>query len=206
MQWYDKYVLPFLVHQVCRHRVIASQRQMVVPLATGNVIEIGAGSGLNLPYYNPEHVSKVTAVEPSRELWAKLDLDVSRLKFPVEYLPACAEEIPLPSGQYHTILSTFTLCTIRNIELAFAEMRRLLFPGGKLVFCDHGLSPEPPVYKWQHRITPLWKSVSGGCHLNRDIPAIITNNGFSLQQINTRYLPGWKPATYIFWGVATLKP
>ena len=178
------------------------QREKVVPLAQGCVLEIGVGSGLNLPYYDAGKVSKVIGLDPSPEMTRKAVRAARLAHVDVEFIEAPAESIPLASASVDTALVTYALCTIPQTAPALREIARVLRPGGRLVFCEHGLAPDASVRKWQQRITPLWKRIGGGCHLDRDIPALIEQGGFRITAMETMYLPGWRPATFNYWGVA----
>lgn len=203
MGWYNKYLLPYLVDSICRHQIVTDQRLKVVPHATGKVLEIGAGSGLNLPLYNPKEVTAVIELEPSFEIWNKCTVDLDQLAFPVQYIQCSAEQLPFEQDTFDSVVSTFTLCSIPDINRALREINRVLKPTGSFFFSEHGLSPHPPVFQWQQRLNPIWKTFSGGCQLNRNIPEVLIENGFRIEQMETLYLPGWKPATYNFWGKAT---
>ena len=179
------------------------QRQKVVPLATGRVLEVGIGSGLNLAFYDPASVSEVVGVDPSKEMVA-LATDAARAApFPVEFVTAGAEEMPLETGSFDSLVLTYTLCTISDVESALREMARVLKPGGSLLFCEHGLAPDAAVRRWQNGVDPVWRRLGGGCHLNRDIPELIRNGGFAIDEIETMYLPGWRPASFNYWGSAS---
>ena len=178
------------------------QRAKIVPLAAGRVLEIGIGSGLNLPYYATGKVSHLWGLDPSPESWALAASEARKAPFPVEFLAASAESIPLEAASVDAIVMTYTLCSIPDVAPATAEMRRVLRPGGRVLFVEHGLAPDPSVRKWQDRLTPLWKKVGGGCHLNRDIPAILSAAGFRIIALDTMYLPGWRPAMFNLWGEA----
>lgn len=199
---YDRHVLPHLVHFACSLKPIRRQREKVVPLAQGRVLEIGIGSGLNLPYYDRGKISRLFGLEPSPEMTHKARRAAHAAGIDVEFINARAESVPLDSRSIDTVLMTYTLCTIPQAEAALREMGRVLRPGGKLLFCEHGLAPDESVRKWQNRITPLWKRFAGGCHLNRDIPALLAQGGFRVADMSTMYLPGWRPATFNYWGVA----
>jgi len=200
--FYSRHVLPHLVHLACSLKPIRRQREKVVPLARGRVLEIGVGSGLNLAYYDPGKVSQVFGLDPSAEMIAKAKRAARSSRLGIEFLNAPAESIPLQSRSVDTVLVTYSLCTIAETEPALQEMSRVLKPGGRLVFCEHGLAPDASVRKWQDRITPLWKRFAGGCHLNRDIPALIERGGCRIEKMETMYLPGWRPATFNYWGSA----
>ncbi len=169
------------------------------------MLEIGFGSGLNLAFYQADRVERVWGLEPSGKM---LDLARQRKEntsLEVEFLQTGAEEIPLEAHSVDTILTTFTLCTIADLETAFSEMRRVLKPGGQLLFCEHGKAPDAAVRRWQDFLQPAWKLCGGGCHLNRDIPHLLREGGFSIQQLDARYIPGWKPASFHFRGRARLR-
>jgi ubiquinone/menaquinone biosynthesis C-methylase UbiE len=202
MSAYSELVLPHVVHFVCGLKPIMRQREKIVPLAQGRVLEVGVGSGLNLPYYDAGKVSKVIGLDPSPEMTRKAERNASRAQIDVEFINAPAESIPLASASLDTALVTYALCTIPDTAPALREIARVLRPGGRLLFCEHGLAPDANVRKWQDRFTPLWKFLGGGCHLNRDIPALIEQGGFRIASMDTMYLPGWKPATFNYWGVA----
>jgi ubiquinone/menaquinone biosynthesis C-methylase UbiE len=202
MGLYNRYILPRLINKICAVRPTMRQRQKVVPLASGNVLEIGIGSGLNLPLYDATRVGKVWGLEPATEMWALAAKRVAESPVPVEFLEAGAEAIPLGDAIADTIMLTYALCTIPEPETALEEMRRVLKPEGQLIFCEHGAAPDPSVYKWQKRVDPLWSRLAGGCHLSREIPGMLEAAGFKLHSLDTIYLPGWRPATFNYWGSA----
>lgn len=202
MGLYSRYILPRLVHFTCGLEPAMRQREKVVPRAAGRVLEIGIGSGLNLPYYDAERVSRVWGLEPTPEMARMAEEAAAELDLEVELLEHPAEEIPLDDGSADTVVMTYTLCTIPEPEEALGEIRRVLRCEGSLLFCEHGAAPDAGVRRWQRRITPLWKHLAGGCHLDRDIPALIESAGFSIEDLETMYLPGWRPATFNYWGRA----
>jgi ubiquinone/menaquinone biosynthesis C-methylase UbiE len=200
---YDRYLLPHIIHRVCRIGMAEEQRQILVPQARGEVLEIGIGSGHNLPFYDPEKVEHIIGIDPAEELWALREHPFPAIPF--EYLPASAEDIPAESDSFDTVLITYTMCSIPDLPKALQEIRRVLKPSGQLLFCEHGKAPDPGVARWQDRITPVWKEFGGGCHLNRDIPRLLVEAGFHIVELDTRYFPGWKPATYNFRGIAQIR-
>lgn len=204
MGLYDKYILPKVIDWACKQKPSMRQREKVIPLATGNVLEIGIGSGLNLPFYNAPNIQHLTAIDPSRELWDKNIIDTNKLDFEFDFFEAIAENIPADNNYFDSVVTTYTMCTIPDTNKAFKEIRRVLKPGGQLIFCEHGKAPDKAVQKWQNFINPVWKKFGGGCNLNRDIPIIIRNNGFKISKIETMYIPGWKPASFNFWDTAKL--
>lgn len=202
MGLYERFLLPKVVHLTCSSKPIRYQRRKVVPLAKGRVLEIGIGSGLNLPYYDPSKVEMIWGLEPSRQMRAMAEKRVSDAPFKVEFIGLSDDEIPLESDSVDTVLVTYTLCTIPDVVPALEGMRRVLKPGGELIFSEHGLAPDENVRRWQDRINPIWKRLGGGCNLNRPIPSLIEQGGFKIRNIETMYIPGWKPASFNYWGTA----
>jgi len=204
MGFYNKFILPKAIHWACSQKPSMLQREKIIPLATGNVLEIGVGSGLNLPYYT-NNVKGLTAIDPSEDLWKKNNINVEKLFFDLEFIKAQAENIPLANNSFDTVVVTYTMCTIPDLNKAFSEIKRVLKPTGKLLFCEHGKAPEKGIQKYQTIINPFWKRIGGGCNLNRDIPILIEKNGFTIEKLETMYLPGWKPASFNYWGIAKIK-
>ena len=199
---YQKYLLPRIVHFTCGLKPTMKQREKIVPLAEGRVLEIGIGSGLNLPFYTPGKVKHLWGLDPSPEMWALTPKKLGILDFDVEFIEAPAEDIPLDDGSADTVLITYTLCTIPDVHSALEEARRVLKSDGSFVFCEHGLAPDESVRRWQNRLNPLWKRVGGGCNLNRPIPELIEQAGFRIRSMDTMYISGWKPASFNYWGTA----
>lgn len=204
--WYDKHVLPRLIQLACGLKPIMRQREKVVPLARGRVLEIGVGSGLNLPYYDARGVSKVYGLDPSPEMIALARRAARAVPFELELLNASAGGVPLADRSVDTVLVTYTLCSIAEAIPALREMRRVLQPGGRLIFCEHGAAPDARVRWWQDAVTPVWARFAGGCRLNRDIPGLLAAAGFAIESLETAYLPGWRPANFNYRGVATISP
>jgi len=204
MGFYDKYILPHFLNCACGSKPILYQREKVVPMAEGLVLEVGIGSGLNIPFYDSSKVDKILGLDPSEEL-NRMALKVAADKgIPVEFILGGAEAIPLPDNHVDTVLVTYTMCTIPEVATANKEILRVLKPQGKMIFCEHGLAPDANVSKWQNRIDPYWGKIAGGCHLNRDIPQLIRSAGFNIQSMEQMYLPSTpKFAGYNYWGVAT---
>jgi ubiquinone/menaquinone biosynthesis C-methylase UbiE len=199
---YERFVLPRAVHRVCSSGAIAKRRAVVVPWALGRVVEVGVGSGLNLPFYVPGSVENVFGVDPSVELLAMAVGRAQAAPVSVTLVPSCAEDIPLASSWADTVLVTYALCTIPRVEAALREMHRVLAPGGALVFCEHGMAPDAEVRRVQDRANGLWRLVGGGCNLNRPIPMLIRQGGFEIVSLEERYVPGWKPVSYTYLGRA----
>ncbi|MDB5395726.1 MAG: methyltransferase [Rhodospirillales bacterium] len=180
-------------------------RQRVGQAAEGRILEIGIGPGLNLPFYGP-NVSAVIGIDPSPELLAMAARRRAALPPPtlqVELIEGSSEALPLDDGSIDTVVTTWTLCTIPGAARALGEMRRVLKPGGQLLFVEHGRAPDPGVVRWQDGLTPVWKHFTGGCHLNRKIDALIGDSGFTISTLHNEYLPGPRPMTYMYEGRAT---
>jgi len=205
MGLYNKYILPKVIDWACKQEPTMRQREKVIPLATGKVLEIGIGSGLNLPIYNGENVNHLTAIDPSKEMWDENVNNTEKLEYGFDFIEAFAEKIPVDNNSFDTVVTTYTLCTIPDLNKAFEEIRRVIKPSGKLVFCEHGKAPDKAIQNWQNIINPIAKRIAGGCHWNRDIPLIITSNGFKIDNMDTMYIPGWKPGSFNYWGTAKLE-
>ena len=203
MSFYDKYILPSFLNCACGSKPIKYQRSKVVPMAEGVVLEVGIGSGLNIPYYDSTKISAIIGLDPSEELNNMAKKVVADKSLEVDFILGSAEAIPLPDNHVDSVLVTYTMCTIPDALSANKEMRRVLKPGGKMIFCEHGLAPDEGVAKWQARIDPYWGKIAGGCHLNRNIPALITEAGFKIESMEQMYLPSTpRFAGYNYWGTA----
>jgi ubiquinone/menaquinone biosynthesis C-methylase UbiE len=203
MSFYDDKVLPHIIHLACGTPEILKQREKIVPQAEGHILEVGMGSGINIAYYDPSKVKKVWGLEPSHGMREKARTRVEAAPFDLEWLDLPGEEIPLDTNSVDTIVLTYTLCTIPDWLSAVKQMRRVLKPGGKLLFSEHGKAPDAAIKKWQDRINPAWKFISGGCHLNRNIPELLTQGGFTLKQVETQYMPKTpRVVGFTYWGHA----
>ncbi len=202
MGFYDRHILPHVIDCACGMGDIMKARSKIVPRARGKVLEIGIGSGLNLQFYDPTRVEHIFGVDPSAEIQRKAQRRAAAIGIPVDTVPLVIEQIGAADASYDTVVCTFTLCTIPDPIPALREMRRVLKRGGELLFCEHGRAPDAHVRRWQTRLTPLWKPIAGGCHLDRDIPALIEAGGFNIRELETRYLRGPKPMTYVYSGIA----
>jgi ubiquinone/menaquinone biosynthesis C-methylase UbiE len=204
MGFYDRHILPRLLNAAMSSKPITYQRKKVVPRAEGRVLEIGFGAGHNLPFYNPSKVSYIWALEPAAEMRARAAERVAANRIPMEFLDLPGEQIPLPDGEADTVLVTYTLCTIPDVHRALGEMRRVMKPTGRMIFCEHGEAPDAKVKRWQERLTPAWKAIGGGCHPGRAIPLLIREAGFRVEKMETMYLPGTpRFAGFNYWGNAT---
>ena len=205
MGFYAKYILPRVVHFTCSMKPVSHQRRKVVPQAEGLVLEIGIGTGLNLPYYDARRVTKVLGLDPALEMTRIAEKAVAAVPFTVEFIGLPGEEIPLDDATVDTVLTTYTLCSIADTQAALRQMVRVLKPGGRLIFCEHGVAPDAGVRRWQDRLNPLWKRLGGGCQLNRNIPDLIQDGGFRIVDLQAQYIPGWRPGSFNYWGTATAK-
>lgn len=201
MSLYRRLILPPLLHLAMRQELLTPFRRRVIGAAEGSVLEIGIGSGLNLPLYGSS-VRSVIGLEPSAELLRMARPRATSAAVPVELLEASAEALPLERASVDTVVTTWTLCTIPDARASLAEVRRVLKPGGRLLFVEHGRAPEPGVARWQDRLDPLWRRVAGGCHLNRRIDALIAGSGFTVEAMENTRLPGPRTHTFLYEGWA----
>lgn len=203
--FYDRYILPHVIGCACGASPIMHQRKKVVPNAAGEVLELGIGGGKNLAFYDPQKVAKVTGVDPSPELRAMAQKADRPAGLAVSVEAGAAEALPFSDASFDTVVATFTLCSVSDPARALAEAKRVLKPGGRFLFCEHGLAPDAGVAKWQRRIEPVWKAIAGGCHLTRPVASAIGAAGFRLGSVETMYLPnsprfaGWNE-----WGWAEI--
>lgn len=202
MPFYRDHIYPRLVSALGDPKPIQEVRQRMIPLAQGEVLEIGVGPGVNFVLYDPKKVSKVYALEPNPGM-IRLAEQHRRTELNVEFLDLPGERIPLGDGSVDTVVSTFTLCTIPGVADAIRGIGRVLRPGGQFLFFEHGLSPDIRVRRWQERTEPLFQWAFEGCHVTRDIPALIKEGGFRVERMETGYLARFpKSGSYCFWGVA----
>jgi ubiquinone/menaquinone biosynthesis C-methylase UbiE len=202
MNLYDRYLLPHLINLACGMKPIMRERAGLIPAAKGRVLELGIGTGLNLPYYDPSKVKVIVGVDPAAAMHPMARRRAAALQIPVETVPLVVEQIDAPAASFDTVVITFTLCTIPDPVSALREVRRVLKADGELLFCEHGRAPEISVQRWQDRLTPLWKPLAGGCHLNRDPRALLTEGGFKLHRLDMHYIPGPRPMTFLYCGSA----
>src|SRR5262249_4971009 len=197
------HVYPHLVSTLGNLKPVQEIRQRIVPMAQGTVLEIGVGSGVNFMYYNPARVTKLYALEPNPGMVRLAEEQRSRTKLDVEFLDLPGERIPLQDSAVDTVVSTFTFCTIPGVVEAIRGIGRVLRPGGRLLFFEHGRSPDPHVRRWQERWEPILYRVFAGCHLTRDISALISEGGLRIEQVETAYLAKFpKSWSYCWWGTA----
>ncbi|MCL7944611.1 class I SAM-dependent methyltransferase [Marinobacter sp. ATCH36] len=206
MSFYEDRILPHIIDRACSMGQVMKLRSQVVPHAKGRVLEVGMGSAINMEFYDPEQVEMIYGLEPSDGMRRKARPNLARSPIKVEWLDLPGEQIPLQDHSVDTVLLTFTLCTIPDWHAALLQMWRVLKPGGELLFLEHGESPHDNTRKWQHRITPGWKKLAGGCHLNRHIADLIRHAGFEILELENLYIPkAPKIAGYIYKGRA-VKP
>ena len=201
MGFYENRILPCLVHLSMRQETFSAYRRRVVASAQGRVLEIGVGSGLNLPFY-ADAASPILGLDPSPRLLAMARHIHPTGAGSTELIEGSAEALPLEDKSIDTVVTTWTLCTIPDVVAALREMRRVLKPSGELLFVEHGRSPDARVRRWQDRLTPVWKRIGGGCHLNRPIRELLEQSGFRIERIETGYMRGPKPMTFMYEGRA----
>ncbi len=201
MGFYARHVLPCLLHAAMRQEVLLPFRTRVAGAAEGRVLEIGIGSGLNLPFYGTG-VLEVIGVDPSPALLSRASAAAGRCRAPVTLVAGSAEALALDDRSFDTVVTTWSLCTIPDPGQALAEVRRVLRPGGVLLFVEHGRAPEPGVARWQDRLDPIWTRIAGGCHLNRAMDVLLRNAGFRLDALSTTTVPGPRTHTFLFEGRA----
>ncbi|WP_114947586.1 class I SAM-dependent methyltransferase [Microvirga calopogonii] len=201
MGFYNDVVLPRLIDRSMRNKELAKYRRRIAGAAHGRVLEVGIGSGLNLPFYGSS-VTEIIGLEPSQSLIEMASQRAKASDRPISFLAASAEAIPLDTGSVDAVVTTWTMCSIPDARAALAEMRRVLRPGGDLLFVEHGRAPDPWVIRFQDWLTPVWRPLAGGCHLNRPMADLITGAGFRMQDLWTGYAPGPKPFTFLYEGRA----
>lgn len=199
---YDRYLLPYLIDCACGMKAVQRERAALIPRAQGRVLEVGIGTGRNLPFYDRSKLGSLCGIDPAAQMHHLAHRRAAAAGIAVQLLDLPAEKIPAADASFDTVVSTFTLCTIPDAVAALREMRRVLRPGARLLFCEHGLAPDEGVRRWQRRLTPLWKPLAGGCHLDRDITGLLEATGFRSDDLQRRYLPGPRAMTYVYSGSA----
>lgn len=201
--FYERHIVPRLIACACAAPAIMKQRAKIVPLAQGRVLELGIGGGLNLAFYDPSQVTVIHGVDPSEGLRDRARAAPRAPGLSVEVTSGRAESLPYEDYSFDSVVCTFTLCSVHSPGAALEEARRVLKPGGRFLFCEHGLAPDAGVARWQRWIEPVWKPLGGGCHLTRPVASAVAENGFKIDWVETMYLPG---APKVFgwneWGVA----
>jgi len=201
MGFYDDVLLPRLCDLGMRSRQLRPYRERTVTAAEGRILEVGIGSGLNLPFYSPA-AREIVGLEPSSRMVAMARRKANKAGSPVTFVEGSADAIPLENESVDTVVTTWTLCSIPRVGMALGEMRRVLRRDGRLLFVEHGLAPDERVRKWQHRLTPAWRRFNGGCHLDRPIQRLIEEAGFHLERLETGYTRGPKALSFIYEGAA----
>jgi ubiquinone/menaquinone biosynthesis C-methylase UbiE len=201
MGFYQDQIVPVLINLTMRRRDLAAYRSRVIPAANGRVLEIGIGSGFNLPFYSRD-VERLVGLDPSPKLLSMVRRNLRPNDPSIELIEGSAEAIPLESNSVDTVVTTWTLCSIPDAARALREMHRVLRPTGRLLFIEHGRAPEANVRWWQDRLTPAWKRIGGGCHLNRAIQTLIEDAAFRFDRFETGYMRGPKPLTFMYEGTA----
>jgi ubiquinone/menaquinone biosynthesis C-methylase UbiE len=199
--WYERTLLPYLTDLACRGKPTQKQRMKIIPKAEGRVLEVGIGTGLNMPFYDRTRVKSIVGVDPSLEMYRLALKRIQQAGIEVKLVGLSAEKIPVEDASFETVVCTYTLCSIQDPVAALREMRRALVPGGKLLFSEHGRAPDENVLKWQTRLQPYWSKIAGGCMLDRDISALIEQAGFT-SEVQSRYIPGLRILSFVYWGEA----
>jgi ubiquinone/menaquinone biosynthesis C-methylase UbiE len=201
MNWYDRHLLPYVIDFACGLPMVQKQRRQLVPKAKGRVLEIGIGTGRNLPFYDRSKVTRLVGVDPAMQMHRLAQKRSQEAGIAVELMDLSAEQLPTDNASFDTVVCTYTLCSIPDPVQALREMRRVLVPGGKLLFCEHGRAPQESVRRWQARLQPWWGALVGGCQLGRDIPLLLEDAGFAAEA-QSGYLPGPRPMAFHYWGQA----
>jgi ubiquinone/menaquinone biosynthesis C-methylase UbiE len=201
MTWYDQHILPWLIDIACGLPMVQARRQALVPQARGRVLEIGMGTGRNLPFYDRSKLTQLVGVDPALQMHRLAQRRSAKAGIDVELVGLSAERLPLPDDSFDTVVCTYTLCSIPDPAAALHEVRRVLKPGGQFLFCEHGRAPDASLARWQDRIQPLWMPMAGGCHLDRDVPALLREARLSAH-VDQGYIGGPRVLTYHYWGQA----
>jgi ubiquinone/menaquinone biosynthesis C-methylase UbiE len=202
MSFYEDRILPHMINLACGSKPARKQREKIVPRASGDVLELGIGSGLNLPHYDRKKVRRIWGLDPSEGMRKLAARRASESGLDVELIGLDHDAIPLDDHSVDSVLVTFTLCTIPDVGAALEEVRRVMKPGGRLYYCEHGQAPDENVQRWQRRLNGPWQRISGGCNMDRDIPSLLTGAGFTIEDDNRMYIPGLRMLSYNFWGAA----
>ncbi len=202
MNIYQQYLLPKMIDMACSTGNVMKARAEIVPQAMGEVLEIGIGSGLNLAFYDAKKVTSIIGIDPAAQMQSLAHKRAAEIDIPVETIASDIYGIDAEDNRFDSIVMTFTLCSIDDPIPALKEMARVLKPTGRLLFCEHGLAPDASVERWQRRLTPLWRPMAGGCHLDRDIAKLIKAGDFAIEDLNQEYIAGPRPMSYIYSGSA----
>jgi len=203
--WWDRHVVPRLIGCACTQPAVMRDRAKVVPRASGDILELGCGGGTNLQFYDWSQVRSLSGVDPSPELLGRAQDALLRSGRSANFANGIAEALPFENNSFDSVVTTFTLCSVQDPTAALSEVRRVLRPGGRLIFLEHGKAPDPAAAIWQNRIEPVWKHIAGGCHLTRPVTGAISNAGFVCDAPHGHYMkrtPKW--LGWVEWGEATL--
>ncbi len=201
--WYDRHIMPRLITVACGQEGIEKRRKQVVPLATGRVFELGCGGGLNQALYDPAQIISFSGIDPHEKLLDGARARAEEKGWQADIRQGVGEDIPFASGSFDTVVCTYTLCSVDDPGAVLSEMWRILAPGGKLLFLEHGRAPDAGVARWQERVEPVWKPLAGGCHLTRPIGASLRGAGFAVEPLGHAYLEKTpKVLGWMEWGVA----
>lgn len=201
--WYDEHVVPRIIKVGCANAAVAERRAQVVPRASGRVFEIGCGGGLNQQFYDRDKVTAFSGIDPSGKLLQYAREQARKKGWDADIRHGFGENIPFEDESFDSVVCTYTLCSVEDSAQVLKELRRILKPGGKLFFLEHGRAPEPKVQRWQERIEPTWKVLMGGCHLTRPVCKGVEQAGFAVQPIDEGYMPKMpKFASWMEWGEA----
>lgn len=201
MNWYDQHILPWLIDVACGLPMVQAKRRLLVPQARGRVLEIGMGTGRNLPFYDRSKLTQLVGVDPALQMHRLARRRSEKAGINVDLVGLSAERLPLPDDSFDTVVCTYTLCSIPDPVAALVEVRRVLKPGGRFLFCEHGRSPDPVLARWQERLQPYWMPLAGGCHLTRDVPALLREAKLNAH-VDQGYTSGPRVLTYHYWGQA----
>jgi ubiquinone/menaquinone biosynthesis C-methylase UbiE len=203
MGLYGNVIFPRILNAFMSTGQFKKQRSKLLSTVSGDILEIGFGTGLNLEFY-PDHVRKITAIDPNAGMGSVAKRNIEKSGIEVESRVLSSENLPIEDNSFDSVVCTWTLCSIPDAAAALREVKRVLRPGGRFFFVEHGLAPDPAVQKWQHRLTPIQKVIGDGCHLNRPIDQMVTGEGFQLAELETFYVPKTpKFAGFMFRGIAT---
>ncbi|WP_422345569.1 class I SAM-dependent methyltransferase [Parasphingorhabdus sp.] len=186
---WEKYAVPRIIKFACSQPAVMKDRSEIVPKAQGEVLELGCGGGINLQFYDRAKIDKLTGLDPSAELLDYTRQEAKTLGFEMDILDGVGEAMPFADDSFDTVLTTFTLCSVQEGKQVLKEMRRVLKPGGKILFLEHGRAPDKGPEKWQQRIEPVWKHIAGGCHLHRPVSKLFEAEGFALNEQGGHYAP-----------------
>ena len=201
--WYDANVMPHLIRCACSNKQLMKRRSKIVPLANGDVFELGCGGGINQEFYDVDAVTSYAGIDPHEKMLETAREAAAKKGWDVDMRQGIGEDIPFDDSSFDTVVCTFTLCSVQEPSKVLSEMRRILRPGGQALFLEHGRAPDRSVAKWQDRIEPVWKHLAGGCHLTRPISSAFSNAGFEVDQLGKGYMPKTpKWAMWNEWGAA----